>query len=332
MRARVRASAALLLVLGAPAGGFTLASGVLVDPERGTVYLMKPGGGVEAVGLEGGRLLWTTAQAAKPLALHNHRLLALAEPPANGALRLVVLDANSGKRLLQKDAPLPPGVRASIDDGPGTAFDTTARPDRGSVVVAWRFVQRPVSGLAPPPELTPPTRAEEGALRIDLRTGRAEPLGREEGFAPGVPATPKTARVNRDGKECVVLQPGEPRSEVVLACGKPVATLASADRRHLVVSLRAEDERTEQAGYVWSVHALPTGARVARFPSTSSALPFFVWDSRLVHEALPSGRRVDGAWVEEPRTLRGLDLGSGAPVWSRPLRDPVYRGPYPAAG
>ena len=64
----------------------------------------------------------------------------------------------------------------------------------------------------------------------------------------------------------------------------------------------------------------------------SSALPFFVWGSRLVHEAPPSGRRVDGAWVEEPRTLRAFDLGTGAPAWSRPLRDPAYRGPYPAAG
>jgi hypothetical protein len=252
--------------------------------------------------------------------------VAQAEPPGDGILRLVLLDTRTGKRVLGADVALPRGVRASIDEGLGTSFVTTARADGGGVVVSWRFVQRPVGGLAPEPGATPPARLEEGGARIDARTGRVEacrPI-------PDAPARPRTARVRQDGKECVVLGRATPAAEITLACGRPVAQLESADGRHVLVALRAEGERGAQGDYIWSVHSLDDGARVAQLPSGSSALPFFVRDSRLVHEVRPSERMVDGALVVESRALRALELTSGAVVWSRPLRDPAYRGPYPA--
>ena len=326
MRRCIAASGAFLLVAARPAAAFVPLPGVVVDPAGAVVYLMTPGGGIDAVSLERGDLRWSTAGAAKPLALVGRRLVAQAEPPGDGILRLVFLDTRAGKRVLGADVALPRGVRASIDEGLGTSLVATARADGGGVIVSWRAVQRPVGGLAPRPDAPPPARLEEGAARIDVRTGRVEtrrPI-------PDAPARPRTARVRRDESECVVLERAAPAAEVTLACGRPVAQLESADGRHVLVALRAEGERRAQGDYVWSVHVLDDGARVAQLASGWSALPFFVRDSRLVHEVRPSERMVDGALVVEPRALRALDLTSGAVVWSRPLRDPAYRGPYPA--
>ena len=81
--------------------------------------------------------------------------------------------------------------------------------------------------------------------------------------------------------------------------------------------------------YVWSIYSLETGDRVAELSRHSSSAPFFLWGARLVHESRPYGRLIDGNWIEEPLTIRAIDVATGAELWKRPIRDTRYRGPYP---
>jgi hypothetical protein len=45
--------------------------GVVVDPAAGRLYMMNPQGGIDAVEITSGKLLWTTKEAAKPLIAYD---------------------------------------------------------------------------------------------------------------------------------------------------------------------------------------------------------------------------------------------------------------------
>lgn len=136
------------------------------------------------------------------------------------------------------------------------------------------------------------------------------------------------------GGERLVLQrwdasSGEQRAEVTLLVGKVLAQQASADSRHLLLTTRVEHDSASLPAYLWNIYSLATGERVAQVRNDSSASPFWVAGSLLVHQAPPSGHRTDGTWVTESLRIRGRDLANGAEIWNRPLRTTAYRGPYP---
>jgi hypothetical protein len=336
-------------------GPFELRAGVVADPTRGALYLMNPRGGVDAVDVVAGELLWTTAEAARPLLLSGRSLLAQAEARDQPhVLRLVVLDADRGARLAEGGIALPAGVAASIADGLGTSFEAHARPDQGDALVSWRFSRRPVTGVAPGPEAVPGDFRADGALRVDLATGRAEavspqalleaPAGSDalarlvesaavpKGYWRAGDIVAATARAPGLVLKRWDLTTGKPLDDVDILAEELVAQLPSADGRYLLVSTRVEPDPAAGQPYLWSVHAVETGNAVTRMRSEVSAVPFCVLAARLVHEARPSGRRVDGTWVERPLRLRAVELATGAEVWSRPLRDTAYRGPFPPRG
>ena len=65
-----------------PAGGTVeLRPGVVIDPERRVAYVMNPKGGIDAVGLGRGELVWHSDDAARPLASSGDSVVAQAEPP-----------------------------------------------------------------------------------------------------------------------------------------------------------------------------------------------------------------------------------------------------------
>ncbi len=119
--------------------------------------------------------------------------------------------------------------------------------------------------------------------------------------------------------------------EVTLADQRPVARLASADDRHLVLTSALRAGAATSQRYLWSIHSLSTGERLAELEESRSAMPFCVLGNRLLVLSPASGPRVAGAWVEQPPGLRAVDLETGAEVWRRPVRETAYRGPRPPA-
>lgn len=102
----------------APAGAAALLDGVLISPRHGTAFVMRPGGGIDAVHLASGALRWRSDRGARPLAIAGDRLVAQAAGQRPNALDLVVLDARSGAARDSVRIPLPDGVAATLVDAP----------------------------------------------------------------------------------------------------------------------------------------------------------------------------------------------------------------------
>ncbi|NIV51966.1 MAG: hypothetical protein GWN53_08825 [Gammaproteobacteria bacterium] len=338
---------------------FQFRVGVIADPDRGELYLMNPQGGIDAVDLTSGDVIWSTAQAAKPLLHYDKILVAQAEMPDVGnILRIVVLSADTGERVFDVDVELPDGVRASVDDHLGETFDASAYMHGGAVIVSWRFSVQQITGVNPGPDPAAGSRRATGAVRVDLGTERVTHLHSDEIPAPSEPAVPDNVasliesgalrgpllragsvvatviRTGNDRKRNIILrrwrlETGEPLPDISLFDDGFTFRYASADERHLLGSKAAE---TNGPAWMWSIYSVETGEHVTEVRRPSPAAPFFIWDSMLFHESPPTGRAGTGSWaIEEPRKVRALDLESGAELWSRAIRDTIYRGPYPPA-
>jgi hypothetical protein len=339
------------------ANSFEFRPGVIVDPDRPAVYLMKPQGGIDAVDLSSGKLVWTTTQAAKPLLLYGNLLVAQAEVSGrSGVLRIVGLNTKDGGKIgPHADVELPEGVSASIEDGLGTSFRASARIHEGALIVSWLFSEQPISGAYLGADATAP-RQVTGVARIELETGRVDPLasdkapppnGRqlpdniarlvESGALPGrlwrvgnILVTPARIR-DKDGERIILKrwdgETGETLPEITFFSNGLTIRYPSADNRHLLMSKLVETD--PQVKYLWVIFSLETGTRVAEVRNFEPAAWFFISGSSLIHEVQPQSRLVKGVGIEEPRKLRAINLESGAELWNWPIRDTAYRGSYP---
>jgi hypothetical protein len=317
---------------------------------------MKPAGGVDAVDLSAGKLLWTTTGAAKPLLLAGGRLVAQAESAvADNRLRLVVLDAKGGgEELLEATVPLPEDVSVAVDDGLGTTFRTTARLREGRAVVSWRYSRQEVSGARTGPD--DGVRVTAGAVGMDLETGYAEPLAPEQ-LAP-VPEGQVPDRVARSIEPGSLRGPlwqieatlagierrrgdrgwhtvlrrwqadtGQALPEAVLFGDELTFRYASANGAHLLASQRL---RPPGAGWAWKIYSQETGEQVAEVRQPSPAAWFFLAGPSLFFEAPPTARPSEpGRFVDPSFKLRAIRLTNGEVLWEWPYRDTAYRGAYP---
>jgi hypothetical protein len=330
---------------------FEFRPGVVVDQAHARAYVMSPAVAIDAVDLGSGRLLWSTRRAAKPLILAGDVLIGQAEVPDRpNTLRLVGLDvAKGGHPTFEADVDLPAGTVASIADGLGTSLRVAAWRHADAIVLPWTFSQVDVGG-PPPRDGGDHARRITGTIRLDPRTGSARLLGPAETAAPppSIPAAIaakalpgplwNTGRVVATarrsvptGKSGMTLlrwdcATGDAFPDLALFGPEYTLRYPSPDHQHLLAS-------TPQPGtprpWRWRIFALDSGARVADIDMEWAGAPFFVRPGLLIHEAPLERRMVAGKVVEEPLRLRALDLASGQELWTRPIRDTAYRGPYP---
>ncbi|NOT01687.1 MAG: PQQ-binding-like beta-propeller repeat protein [Phycisphaerales bacterium] len=323
--------AAVLLAAGFPGvtiaqpadESFALRPGVVVEPQTKHIYLMTPARAVEALDAETGATLWTVSVAAQPLTVGDGLLVCQWEPDApDDALDLIVLNTReNGKRESTAKVDLPAGVRAGIEHDLGGQFLVYAAADRTDSFVNWEFRRVAVRGMPTddelPDEALPdgaPRPVENkqdtrGAVKIELRTGKAAAVNPEE-----VPQDRRaSAPENLTGSEGA---PTDPTQRL------------SIDGAHTLRSKRiAKDDTWDK--YEWTIVETATGAKTGQTTSHLSQAAFMVIGGRLVFETGPFTRRTDAGLVEEPLTLRAVDLSTGKQVWSRPVRDTEYRGDYP---
>ena len=334
---------------------FEFRTGVIVDPDRSAVYLMNPQHGIDAVDLSSGKLLWRTDRAAKPLLLHEDRLVGQTEPPVGQqSLRIALLNTReiaADPRFV--DIPLPADVQATIDDGMESSFSAAARIHEGALVLSWRYTYGRITGPPPGPDDQALDRKATGSVRIDIHTGQIEPIDKMAALPePELPAAAirlkdgqtlpgpvwrvsnvlvAVERATYKGKQRVSLkrwdaETGEALADVTLFDDGLNFRSVSADKRHLLASRRdASDSRT----WEWAVYSLETGAKVAELRHDTPAAWFFLSGSRLIHETNVTGRLVGDRVMAEPGKLRAVDLETGTEVWSHAIRDTQYRGPYP---
>lgn len=319
MKMTVRAGLALaLLVLLAPGASMaagdplrSLYDGVVVDSASGAAYVMSPRGGVDALELATGNVIWNSRDAAKPLLIKDGKLLAQARPGKDGELVVVALDAKAGKPAGRVDIEIPGFVRANVLDGPSRKFRAQAfEAADGAVVVTWTAEEgRALQGLVEPEEDGTPvqdaaaaakTPTLSGAVKIDVAAGRAVPVSG-----------------------------AEPRSLTAQVAGDAIDArqIRSIDGRHILRS-----ERNPEGGlwnrYRWTITDA-AGVKLGSVEAPVSMAAFVVSGNQLFYVAQPSVRREENKLVEQPLRLRALDLRTGAELWASAVVDSTYRGPFP---
>jgi hypothetical protein len=324
-------------------GSLDMSPGVIADPAAERLYLMNSQGGIDAIGLASGNLLWTSRAAGKPLAVFDDRLAAQADPTGgSSSLPIVLLDTKSGRVVSNIAIPMPPGVMPpSINDKMGTSSSVKARADHDGLLVWWTITGRGISPIPGPVNV----RNYSGAALINLHTNSVTTLASDQADAM-LRGKTSAATPSLSGAEGVYFPPqrvdglfvsvklgsasvgqpavlkrwradgGEPLPDIELGPGF-VASSISADRS-LFLSV---SDSTPGQGYLWSLYSIADWKRVAEVHLADSASPFFVWHSILIYKAMPA--------AEEPTRLRGLNLKTGTQIWTRALRDTAYHGPYP---
>jgi hypothetical protein len=332
------------------AGGVELRRGVVVDEAAGTAYFAAANGTVEAVDVSSGRSLWSSADAALPIALVGRYLVAQAEnvEPAS-RLRVVVFDVQAGNRKVVEAAiALPDEVYPLVADDLMRSFRATAERDADGLLVSWTYRESRVEGMAPPRGERVPERVVSGAAHVDLATGRtiavpirriaadamAEQVAQVNGLtrAPWRSGTLLAATEGGRGGP-LTLKRWDARTGAALPerelSKKGLVALASADRDHVLAAERVGAGGPQDPEYRWSIFSVDSGDFVGELRRDISASPFVVWNGTLVFETPRIGYRTGETWVDEPLKIRGLRLSNGVPLWDHEIRDLSYQGTTP---
>lgn len=317
MSVRAGMAATLLALLALLTPGASMAAGdsiralhegVVIDSASGAAYVMSPQGGIDALELATGNVMWKSRDAAKPLLLKDGKLLAQARPGKDGQLVVMALDAKGGKTQGRVDIEIPSFIRANVLDGPSRKFRAQAFESAdGAVVVTWTAEEgRALQGLVEPEnEGTPVQTAAaaakvptlSGAVKVDVAAGRAVPVSDVE-----------------------------PRS---LTAGNVADSrqMASIDGRHILRS-----ERNPEGGlwnrYRWTI-TNAAGVKLGSVEAPVSMAEFVVSGNQLFYVAQPSVRKEENKLIEQPLRLRALDLRTGAELWASAVVDSTFRGPFP---
>jgi hypothetical protein len=302
-----------------------LLEGVVISPQQGFAYLMRPGGGIDAVDLASGAVRWRSNSAAKPLALAGDRLLAQAESRSANSLDLAVLDARSGAVRDSVRIPLPRGVTATVVDTPTGSFRVRADTAASKVVVRWEATSLQAAG--PAQGYLP--AANEGQAPADKALAPAVVNGEAviDLAAPSqrLKATQAASSVGPAGLTRAALQ--ELRTPVV--AGGEGRQLLSADGRHVLVTEPVEAADLTLYRHRWTVYERGSGARLGSVPALVSATPFLVVGTTLYHWSPAHGALQEGRLVEQTATLRAVSLKTGAETWKTAIRETAFSGPFP---
>lgn len=303
---------------------FELRSGVVIDPGRHLAYVMNTKGGIDAVELDGGALAWSTDQASKPLALIGGRLICQVEPQTVGnELEIAILNVQErGKRVIVNSKRLPSNVRVSISESLNSSYTIYARVRGEAIFMSWKYSFRPIKGTAPPdlnidrktrealsaPKIKP-SQITGGTIRMELSSGAMSFAKKED-----VPVALAPLSIDIAANERLA--------------GVPGRRFIAADSAHILCSERIADDRTWDK-YRWTIYERTTGKPVAEIRSYRSRASFFVHGSQVIYETGPYTRRTEKGLVHVPLKIRAVDTKTGRELWSRPIRDTTYRGPYP---
>jgi len=300
----------------APGDAAAAVDNAIVAPRLGLAFVMRQGGGVEALDLASGAVRWRSDKAARPLALVGGRLVAQAEPGGAGALALVMLDARNGAQRSSARVPIDAAVTASAIDSAAASFRAWAEASGSQLAVSWEHSS--LSG-----------GTAQGYLPASSE-GQAPSVG-------GGEASFTVAGSSLQLEEVNALSPTAERSvrrpaleEVSVAAVRSSGRqLLSADGRHVLVGERIASAEFRIDHHRWNVFDRESGAKLGSFRSVVSSAPFVVVGRTLYYTSPGYVDRRGDKLVRRSPMLRAVDLGSGNELWVKSVRDPAFRGPFP---
>ncbi|HVS39790.1 MAG TPA: hypothetical protein VMS17_29805 [Gemmataceae bacterium] len=315
----------------------------VADPGGRTGFLANAHGGVDAVDLATGDLLWDVDGAKRPALADDERLYAWTPVNGNG-LRVVGFDrAKGGRPLLQTETAVFPDW-VSVEDGPGRSFATRWRLDKGRLILDWE-ARAWYSG----PHATPQAEADArrhaaGRVLIDIESGKIEMRAAQDRAPSAALPPPKDLEkaVVRwqgpagEGQAALVLDDAGGRQRLSLwswnggnvdgpkelLTGRRLAALPTIDERFLC--LRDAATNPDQGAAPedrdgWSIFAVDGGERLAQAPYEAGTECIALIDQRAFFlVAGPFKGRIDRPFIR-PRRLEAFDLRAGKSLWERPV-------------
>ncbi len=340
---------------------FALFPNGVADRDGKAGYVHAAAGGVEALDLATGKVLWNFTEPCRPLALMGDRLVCqAAEKGKANAIRLMMLDVRDKGKVLLRSDPITFPDWVSVGTTYGRSFTSEAIPDgKDALVLRWEARAWYAGGARPTPEIEARARKHErGAVRVHLDSGRVDPKAPPVAPPPllkGELATVKPASVwtGSDwqakplliGKQAAVLtkeqvggleklelqvwdtETGKAAPKVELMRGQSLWPQLGMDGRFVFVHQAIPKEKLPPGEYAWSVFSLETGKRVAKVPF-AGAQALTVVGPRLysVQEVTGGGRP---GMFKRTRTLKAVDLATGNVVWQHAVWAPPFLPPLP---
>ncbi len=168
----------------------------VASPSGRVLYLPSANGGVEAVALFNGKRLWEAKAAHTPLLATADRVFAVARVKGKrNQVKVVALDAATGEKLLRSETiTFPDWVSVTRDFG--LRFVPAARLEKDAVLLLWKAWSFRDGGPPPPPfgpdgkpYVDPNEKKAAGAVRVDLKSGKASAV---TGYQPREAEFPET--------------------------------------------------------------------------------------------------------------------------------------------
>lgn len=167
-----------------------LPGGGVADHNGKVGFVPNTSGGIDALDLASGKLLWDTKAAPQPLLATADRLLAQKLVPGKAnQVRIVVLDTTQkGKQLLESQPVAFPDW-VSVGVAHGRSFGSTARLTDDALLLTWQARAWYAGGARPTPEIERRARkAASGVVQVDLKTGKVRTL-QGDSIPKGMPLT-----------------------------------------------------------------------------------------------------------------------------------------------
>lgn len=297
-------------------------SGTFVDPARGTAYMPRVGGIIQAIDLATGAALWATSSASLPIGGNDSYVVGEVEQSAPGTLTVVFFDRRNGIAVSQANIPLP----ASPVYG---SFVAMAQPDGTDFVVSWYFNDIVYIFQSDPP----PPHQYAGVARVDPASGTIKSA--DGGLVSDYPAwllhygssapqpwhagsvtATATGPVGQVTLKRTVTATGQALPDITIS-NKATASLPSVDGQYLFVE---EASALSTLSYRVLIVSIETGETigdyviddVAGFPPAE-----FVVFAGAIITTTPEHAFGSGATeIVFPLAVAAFSLPGGAPKWS----------------
>ncbi|MCS6866748.1 MAG: hypothetical protein RMJ56_09100 [Gemmataceae bacterium] len=149
----------------------------IVSPDVKVIYAPAKTGGIEALDLATGKVLWLNKDANKLAGVSDKFVFTwTSDDKKPNVFRVLALDAATGKTIGQSE-PMTLPEWASTRKTWGRTFRIAARAEGEGAVVYWHAGAFYAGGARPSPEIEAAARKNEmGATKIDFKTGKTTPL------------------------------------------------------------------------------------------------------------------------------------------------------------
>jgi hypothetical protein len=322
----------------------------VASPDGDTGFIELSTGGVAAISLSSGAIVWQAPTPARPRLVMREGLVAqdLTEPRGN-VLRFLLLNISGGGSVVLRTDPVPLPDWVSVNDPEQNVHVDISGHD-GHLTVTWHIASS-YQGGAPPPAMVEARshRVSNGTARIDLATGSVTQetnagghIERGERVAPIAESAPYLRDLSwhdspwpvGDVTAALAWSDAGGRKQLLLRrwpqAGRELAPVTLSERNDSIaevtpdghdVFVRAEPATRPDAGR-WDVFSVIDGQKVGSVPYEDGATWPCVIHGRVFY-------LVEATRASAPRrpTLKAFDPTTGLELWSKGLPEAAVGSP-----